>query len=104
MCRPRPRSRVGPMSELLVRSEPTTADQAPRGIEKEHDRPAREAHAFRAAMAVIALAILDDAFGHPEPGTTSGDHLVSGLVPVAIAVVLGLTYARLRPGPRATVA
>ena len=55
-------------------------------------------------MAVIALAILDDAFGHPEPGTTAGDHLVSGLVPVAIAGALALAYPRLRPGLRATVA
>jgi uncharacterized protein len=80
------------MSALLVGSEPTTSIQA------------RDAQVFRVAMAVIVLAILDDAFGHPDPGTTAGDHLISGLVPVAIAVVLGLTYARLRPGLRATVA
>ena len=55
-------------------------------------------------MAVVALAILDDAFGHPEPGTTAGDHLVSGLVPVAIAAGARPGYPRLRAGLRGAVA
>jgi hypothetical protein len=64
----------------------------------------RETRALRAAMAVIALAIVDSSFVHPEPGTSAGDHLASGLVPLAIAAVLALTYPRLRPGLRGTVA
>ena len=52
----------------------------------------------RLAMAAAALSVLDDAFWHREPGTALGDHLVSGLVPVALAVLLALAYPRLRPG------
>ena len=64
----------------------------------------REALSFRVALAVIAVAVLDDAFAHPEPGTGPGDHLVSGLVPVAVAGALAWAYPRLRPGARATAA
>jgi hypothetical protein len=37
---------------------------------------------FLAAVAVIAVHVLDDSFIQPEPGTSAGDHLVSGLVPL----------------------
>ncbi len=60
----------------------------------------RETVWFRAALAVIVVAVVDDAFVHPEPGTSAGDHLASGLVPAAIAVVAALAYPRLRPGLR----
>ena len=56
---------------------------------------------FRLAMAAAALWVLDDAFWHREPGTAVGDHLASGLVPVALAALLALAYPRLRPGARA---
>jgi uncharacterized protein len=59
---------------------------------------------FRLAMAAAALSVLDDAFWHREPGTAVGDHLVSGLVPVALAVLLALAYPRLRHCARAAVA
>jgi dienelactone hydrolase len=61
----------------------------------------RETRWFRAAIAVIVVALIDDAFVHPEPGTSAGDHLASGLVPAAMAVVGALAYPRLRPGLRA---
>ena len=64
----------------------------------------RETLVFRAAMAVVAFALVDDAFVHPEIGTSAGDHLASGLVPLAIAVVLALAYPRLRAGVRAAAA
>jgi uncharacterized protein len=64
----------------------------------------REACLFRGAVAIAAVAAIDDAFVHAEPGTSAGDHLASGLVPVAIAVGLALAYPRLRPGLRATAA
>jgi poly(3-hydroxybutyrate) depolymerase len=57
--------------------------------------------AFRLAMATAALWVLDDAFWHREPGTSLGDHLASGLVPVALAAVLALAYPLLRRGARA---
>jgi hypothetical protein len=59
---------------------------------------------FRTAMALIVLAVLDDAFGHPEPGTTVGEHLASGLLPGAVGVALAAVYPRLRSGARAAVA
>ncbi|MGE5635685.1 MAG: alpha/beta hydrolase [Nocardioidaceae bacterium] len=64
----------------------------------------REPLLFRVAMAVIALHVLDDGFVNREPGTSAGDHLASGLVPVAVAVALAVAYPRLRAGARATVA
>ena len=59
---------------------------------------------FRVALACAAIAVVDDAFVHPEPGTGAGDHLASGIVPVAVAVVLALAYPRMRPGLRAGAA
>jgi uncharacterized protein len=60
----------------------------------------RESRVFRAAIAVVALAIVDDAFVHPETGTAAGDHVLSGLFPLAIAALLALVYPRLRGGAR----
>ena len=59
---------------------------------------------FQIAMAVIAVAVADDAFVHPEPGTTAGDHLASGLIPIAIALSAAVAYPRLRAGARACIA
>ena len=59
---------------------------------------------FRVATAAAALWVLDDAFGHREPGTSVGDHLASGLVPVALAVPLAVVYPRLRAGARSVAA
>ncbi|MFI5250575.1 MAG: alpha/beta hydrolase [Gemmatimonadales bacterium] len=59
---------------------------------------------FQVGAAVIAIAVADDAFVHPEPGTSSGDHLASGLIPIAIAVLAALAYPRLRAGVRACLA
>ena len=38
---------------------------------------------FRPAIAVIAVRLLDDSFVQPQPGTELGDHLASGVVPLA---------------------
>jgi fermentation-respiration switch protein FrsA (DUF1100 family) len=59
---------------------------------------------FQIAAGVIAIAIADDAFMHPEPGTSAGDHLASGLIPIAIVVAGALAYPRLRAGLRACIA
>src|SRR5688572_6067450 len=59
---------------------------------------------FRVAMSAGALWVLDDAFWHLEPGTAVGDHLVSGLVPLAGVVLLAVAYPRLRAGARAAAA
>jgi uncharacterized protein len=56
--------------------------------------------AARAAILVIALHLVDDAFLQPEPGMSAGDHLAS-LVPLALLLGVAAAYGRLRPGARA---
>jgi uncharacterized protein len=63
-----------------------------------------ETRVVRLALAVIAAAVLDDAFVHREPATSLGDHLAAGLIPIAVAGALAVTYPRLRPGLRALAA
>jgi len=93
------------MPELLVRPRGVVSVAAP-----PTDAPRRpvagrgETVAFRLAMVAAALWVLDDAFWHREPGTSVGDHLASGLVPVALAALLAFAYPRLRPGARALAA
>jgi uncharacterized protein len=50
---------------------------------------------FRAATAVIALHIADDNFFQPEAGTSAADHLLSGLVPIALLVLAAWRFPRL---------
>ena len=50
---------------------------------------------FRLAAAVIGLHIVDDNFVQPEPGTAVGDHLVSGLVPLAMLALAAWGFPRL---------
>ena len=91
------------MPELLTVASPVGGSRrrAP-GARRRAAR--RETLVFRLAMAAAALWVLDDAFWHREPGTAVGDHLASGLVPAALAVLLALAYPRLRPGARAVAA
>jgi hypothetical protein len=56
------------------------------------------------ALGAIGLHVLDDNFLQPQPGTSAGDHLVSGLVPLALLVLTAMMYPRLRAGFRATLA
>jgi pimeloyl-ACP methyl ester carboxylesterase len=58
----------------------------------------------RVAIGVVALHVVDDNVLQPNRGTSAGDHLASGLVPLAILVVLAWLYPRLRAGARAAVA
>jgi uncharacterized protein len=55
-------------------------------------------------IGVLALHIADDSFLQPEPGTSAGDHLASGLVPLAILAGVAFLYPRLRAGLRAATA
>jgi hypothetical protein len=59
---------------------------------------------FRLAVAVIALHVVDDNYLQPEAGTSAGDHLVSGLVPLAVLGLAAWGYPRLSGGLRGTVA
>jgi uncharacterized protein len=63
-----------------------------------------EAGLARLALAVVSLHVLDDAFLQPNPGTSAGDHLAGGLIPVGLLVLAGIVYPRLRAGARATIA
>src|SRR5687768_16436929 len=69
-------------------------------------RPAssREVMGFRLALLFVAVAVLDDAFVHPEPGTPLSGQFLSAFVPLAIAGGLAWAYPRLRAGARATTA
>jgi uncharacterized protein len=58
----------------------------------------------RIALGLGALHVVDDSFLQPQPGTSARDHLVSGLVPVAILAMAAWAYPRLRPGARAALA
>lgn len=42
----------------------------------------RESALYLLATGAIALHFVDDNFLQPEPGTSAGDHLASGLVPI----------------------
>lgn len=53
---------------------------------------------------VVGLHLVDDNFLQPQPGTAAGDHLVSGLVPLALVAGATLAYGRVRPGARASLA
>jgi hypothetical protein len=64
----------------------------------------REHALFLAGTGAIAVHLLDDSFVQPEPGTSAGDHRVSGLVPIFALLVAAWAYPRLRPGGRAIVA
>ena len=59
---------------------------------------------FWVATAVIAIHVIDDSFVQPEPGTSAGDHLVSGLVPLAALGLAAVAYPRVRAGWRAIIA
>jgi uncharacterized protein len=64
----------------------------------------RESGLFVLGVAVIALHVLDDSFLQPSPGTSAGDHLVSGLVPLVMLALAAWAFPRLRGGRRAALA
>jgi hypothetical protein len=59
---------------------------------------------FRLAIAVIGLHIADDNFLQPEAGTSAGDHLVSGLVPLALLALAAWGFPRLPGAGRGALA
>lgn len=63
----------------------------------------REVVLVASGVVVIAVHVLDDSFLQPQPGTSAGDHVVSGLVPLAALLGVAAVYPRLRPGLRATL-
>lgn len=59
---------------------------------------------FVFSIGVMAVHVVDDSFVQPEAGTSATDHLVSGLVPLALLALAAVAYPRLRAGARAVVA
>lgn len=57
-----------------------------------------------AGLAAIAFHVLDDNFFQPPPGTSAGDHIVSGLAPLVIVCAVAVAYPRLRAGARGALA
>jgi uncharacterized protein len=64
----------------------------------------REAVVARTALVVVALHVVDDNFLQPQPGTSAGDHLMSGVVPLVALIAIAAAYPGLRGGLRATLA
>ena len=63
-----------------------------------------ETHLAVAGLVAVALHVLDDNFFQPPPGTSAGDHIVSGLVPLVVVCAVAAAYPRLRAGARAAFA
>src|SRR5215204_2410941 len=64
----------------------------------------RETLVFWIGLALIALHVVDDNFLQPQPGTGPGDHVLSGLVPLALLGLAAWAYPRLRGGRRGALA
>ena len=78
---------------------------APTRVVRETAAAARsEVGLVRVATAVVGLHVLDDNFLQPQPGTSAGDHLVSGFVPLAFLVLGAVVYGRVRAGLRGAIA
>jgi len=75
--------------------EPSRAARSDRVV------PGRERSAVVICVAVVAAHVLDDNFVQPQPGTTAGDHLISGLIPVLLLAAAATVHPRMRPGLRA---
>lgn len=54
-------------------------------------------------VGVIAQLVVDDSFLQPQPGTSPGDHLVSGLVPLASLALAAAAHGRVRGSGRAAI-
>jgi uncharacterized protein len=67
-------------------------------------RVATERALATGTIVVIAIHVVDDSFLQPQPGTSAGDHLVSGLVPLAGLGLAAAVYRRVRPGVRGAIA
>jgi uncharacterized protein len=88
----------------VIGAAPAPASCAVKGPREDRRAPAPwEYPTFLAALGAVGLHLVDDNYVQPEPGTSAGDHLASGLVPLGFLALVALVYPRLRPGARAYV-
>jgi hypothetical protein len=66
--------------------------------------PALTNRVFLAATAAVGLHVADDNFVQPPGGTTAADHLVSGLVPLALLGLAAWLHSRVRAGAAGVIA
>jgi fermentation-respiration switch protein FrsA (DUF1100 family) len=93
------------VTESAVSHEPPAPASAAMRVLREIAAAARtEVGLVRVAVAVVGLHVADDNFLQPQPGTSAGDHLVSGLVPLACLGFGAAVYGRVRPGLRGAIA
>src|SRR4051794_20954394 len=89
-------------TEAPPAAAPERPTRAPGSGEAPAPGPGRLEHRlFLAGAVIVALHLVDDSFVQPQPGTSAGDHLVSGLVPLAAVGLAAATYGRLSGVSRA---
>ena len=84
----RPRGRGVMIASIAVRGS------GPAVLDRVEADARRETGLARIAIAVVALHVVDDSFLQPNPGTSAADHLVGGLVPLALLVAARALYGR----------
>jgi uncharacterized protein len=87
-----------------TRGEPARSPRAVTPLRRPAGAGRLERGLVLAAVGLIALHVVDDSFLQPQPGTSAGDHLVSGLVPLAVLALATAVYPRVRGGARAAIA
>jgi uncharacterized protein len=87
------------MTATLTRSEIPTAPPLMRRSGR-----SRETVLFLVAITLIALHVIDDNYLQLQPGSSPADHVVSGLIPLALLGLAGWAYPRLRGGRRGALA
>ena len=85
-------------------AHPSTAEQSRSVAVRAANALRTETGLARIGLGVVALHMVDDAFLQPNPGTSAGDHLASGLIPTGLLLLAAWAYPRLRAGFRATLA
>ena len=96
----RDQSRCEPVMSTITSRQTVQAG----GLARLASAVTRETALTLIAVGIVGLHIVDDNFLQPEPGTSAGDHLASGLIPVAVLAAIAVVYPRLRAGLRAITA
>ncbi len=98
------RRRGGRIGACSFTTHQTTTSSPPRALGPGSAPPGRAPCFFLGSLGLIALHVADDSFLQPQPGTSAGDHLISGLVPIGLLALAAVVYGRLRGGARAVTA